>query len=65
MRALHSLLCKLNWHRPHRRRAQWDGLNYVAPCRTCERPLRRREHGRWVADWMEAHEQRAAPGEPG
>jgi hypothetical protein len=58
MRVLRLLLCKLNWHQPYRRRAHWDGLNYIAPCLICEQQLRRRERGHWVRDWMEVQERR-------
>jgi hypothetical protein len=54
-----SLLCRLNWHRPLRRKAHWDGLNFVAPCRTCGSQLRRHHEGRWRTDWIEGAEKQA------
>jgi hypothetical protein len=49
---MQRLLCLLNFHRPDRRSASWDGFNYVGTCRCCGAPIRRRGHNRWHADWM-------------
>ena len=54
----HLPVCMLNWHQPDRRRARWDGFNFITTCRSCGSNLRRLERGRWFdkgrwkKEWM-------------
>ena len=47
-------LCWFNRHVPNRNRAKWDGLHFISTCRFCGARIRRREHGHWEKDWMDA-----------
>lgn len=56
------IFCLFNRHRPVRERVQWNGTHYVAECRRCGRPIRRRTQGGWRA--MPELGQRDEPAQP-
>jgi hypothetical protein len=60
---IRSLLptCGLNVHYPlktstdrRKKFAKWDGLNFVSTCRFCGKTIRRKPHGGWKRDWLQA-----------
>ena len=44
---INRLLCLFNRHQPDRNRVKWDGLDYLATCRSCGKPIRRIRHKLW------------------
>ncbi|HMO67186.1 MAG TPA: hypothetical protein PKE25_00705 [Novosphingobium sp.] len=53
MSRLYLPLCLFNRHGPKHGTVDWDGANYVAPCRYCGKPIRRKSRRTWLRDWME------------
>ena len=41
------LSCFFNAHNPVRHSVEWDGLNYVGTCKSCDCTIRRVRKGAW------------------
>ena len=46
------LACLVNRHSPDRDHVSWDGRHYCGTCTACGKPIRRKEHRNWRADWL-------------